>query len=166
MPPIHHNVASHSALAEKTVNIKNAYNDGNFDFSGTRAFDKRTGYRSQSFLTVPLMPRAGEVIGVLQLLNAEAPKSGEVIPFARENENIIEALAGLAAVALDNQNLLAAQKLLLDSFIKLIAGAIDTKSPYTGGHCNRVPELAKLLAEAACAENKGPFKDFDMTEED
>lgn len=112
------------------------------------------------------MPRAGEVIGVLQLLNAEAPKSGEVIPFARENENIIEALAGLAAVALDNQNLLAAQKLLLDSFIKLIAGAIDTKSPYTGGHCNRVPELAKLLAEAACAENKGPFKDFDMTEED
>ncbi|HAT34463.1 MAG TPA: hypothetical protein DCS82_01995, partial [Rhodospirillaceae bacterium] len=163
--PNTNNVATHSAIAQQTVNIEDAYNDKNFDFSGTRAFDKRTGYRSTSFLTVPLMPRAGEVIGILQLLNAEDSETGDVIPFAEENENIIEALAGLAAVALDNQNLLAAQKQLLDSFIELLAGAIDAKSPYTGGHCKRVPEIAKMLAEAACEEKQGPFEEFNLSEE-
>ena len=164
--PNHHNVATHSALDQTTVNIEDAYNDKSFDFSGTKAFDKQTGYRSQSFLTVPLMPRQGEVIGVLQLLNAQDLETGEVVAFAQENESIIEALAGQAAIALDNQNLLNAQKLLLEAFIEMIAGAIDAKSPYTGGHCNRVPELAKLLAEAACAEKTGPFAAFDMKEED
>src|SRR5690606_35781186 len=57
-----------------------------------------------------------------------------------------------------------AQKQLLDAFIELMAGAIDAKSPYTGGHCQRVPELTKMLTRAACDATDGLFKDFDLTE--
>ncbi|MGI9322975.1 MAG: HD-GYP domain-containing protein, partial [Pseudomonadales bacterium] len=71
-----------------------------------------------------------------------------------------------AAVALDNALLLEAQDNLLDSFIALIARAIDAKSPYTGGHCERVPVLAKMLAGAACEADAGPFADFKLTREE
>ena len=52
--PNHHNVATHAALSGTTVSIADAYEVGEFDFDGTRAFDARSGYRSKSFLTVPL----------------------------------------------------------------------------------------------------------------
>ena len=58
------------------------------------------------------------------------------------------------------------QEALLNSFIKLIAGAIDAKSPYTGGHCQRVPEITKMLAQAACESNDAPFANFSLTEKD
>ncbi|MBM3565412.1 MAG: GAF domain-containing protein [Alphaproteobacteria bacterium] len=163
--PNHRNVASHSALAGTSVNIPDAYEAKDFDFSGTRKFDEGTGYRSKSFLTVPLRNSQNAVIGVLQLLNARDRKTGDVIPFGADVQPVIEALASQAAVALDNSQLLVAQKKLLDSFIELIAGAIDAKSPYTGGHCQRVPELTKMLARAACDAKEGPFQSFDMTED-
>ncbi len=161
--PNHSNVVSHAAHTGRTVNIADAYTEQGFDFSGTRSFDKDTGYRSSSFLTVPLTPRTGDVIGVLQLINAKDPETGETIPFTEEIEEFVEALASQAAVALDNQNLLKAQKDLLDSFIELIASAIDAKSAYAGGHCARVPVLAELLAQAACAKTDGPFADFSLS---
>jgi HD-GYP domain-containing protein (c-di-GMP phosphodiesterase class II) len=81
-------------------------------------------------------------------------------------EPIIEALASQAAVALDNQLLLDRQRKLLESFIQVIASAIDAKSPYTGGHCQRVPVIAELLAQAACDSTSGPFRDFSLSEEE
>ncbi len=159
------NVASCAALTGKSINIPDAYDSKDFDFSGTRKFDQGTGYRSKSFLTVPMKNSQGEIIGVLQLLNAIDRKTGEVIPFGDDIQPLIEALASQAAVALDNKQLLDAQKLLLDSFIELIASAIDAKSPYTGGHCQRVPELTKMLTKAACESKNGLFADFDLTEE-
>ena len=140
-----------------TVNIPNAYETETFDFSGTIKFDKSTGYRSTSFLTVPLLNKQESVIGVLQLINART-KDGEVVPFSPQMQPIIEALTSQAAVALDNEMLLQGQRLLLDSFIELIAGAIDQKSAYTGGHCQRVP----MLAKAACESDTPPFRDFDL----
>jgi HD-GYP domain-containing protein (c-di-GMP phosphodiesterase class II) len=163
--PNHKNIASHAALTGESVNIPDAYEAENFDFSGTKKFDQGTGYRSKSFLTVPLKNSKEEVIGVLQLLNARDRETGEVIPFSNEIQPLIEALSSQAAVALDNRQLLEAQKQLLDAFIELIAGAIDAKSPYTGGHCQRVPELTKMLTAAACKSNAPPFRDFDLTEE-
>jgi HD-GYP domain-containing protein (c-di-GMP phosphodiesterase class II) len=160
------NVASCSALTGKSINIPDAYEAKDFDFSGTRRFDQGTGYRSKSFLTVPMKNSQDEIIGVLQLLNAIDRKTGKVIAFSDDIQPLIEALASQAAVALDNKQLLDAQKLLLDSFIELIASAIDAKSPYTGGHCQRVPELTKMLAKAACEAKDGPFADFDLTEEE
>ena len=164
--PNHKNIATHAAITGQSIDIPDAYVADEFDFSGTKKFDEGTGYRSKSFLTVPLKNHEGDVIGVLQLLNAQDTETNEVIPFSREIQPLIEALASQAAVALDNQQLIEAQRRLLDSFIELIASAIDAKSPYTGGHCQRVPELTKIIAGAACEATDGPFKDFDLTEDE
>ena len=82
--PNHKHVAAAAALTGRTINIADAYDAAGFDFSGPRAFDARTGYRSQSFLTVPLKNHDGEVVGVLQLINARAA-DGTVVPFATEH---------------------------------------------------------------------------------
>ena len=95
----HHNIASHVALTGKRVNIQDAYEVEGFDFSGTKAFDARTGYRSKSFLTVPLKSIEGKVIGVLQLINAQDPFVGDIIPFGEEY--VLESLILLATAALD-----------------------------------------------------------------
>ena len=164
--PNHNNVATHVALSGKAVNIPDAYETDKFDFSGAKNFDGDTGYRSKSFLTLPLLNYHHDVIGVLQLINARDQETDEVITFAPAVQPLIEALASQAAIALDNQLLIQAQRELLESFIKVIASAIDAKSPYTGGHCQRVPVLTEMLAEAACKSQKGTLKDFDLNEEE
>lgn len=100
--PNHSQVACHVALLGKSVNIEDAYDVEGFDFRGTREFDKRTGYRSKSFLTVPLLNQKNEVIGVLQLINAMDPDDGEVIPFDPILQQSVESLSLLAAAALEN----------------------------------------------------------------
>ncbi len=93
------NVASYAALKRERISIADAYEAEGFDFSGTKAFDARTGYRSKSFLTIPLLGTEEQVIGVLQLINAKDPESGEIIPFA--SDDALEALVLLASAALD-----------------------------------------------------------------
>lgn len=157
-------VASRAALSGETINIEDAYEDKEFDFSGTHDFDSKTGYHSKSFLTVPLTNHENEIIGVLQLLNAKDTKVDEVIPFSELDQHVVESLASQAAVTITNRNLIDAQKELFDAMIQLIANAIDEKSPYTAGHCRRVPELTNMIADAACRIKKGPLKDFDLDE--
>jgi HD-GYP domain-containing protein (c-di-GMP phosphodiesterase class II) len=161
----HDAVATHVALAGETSNIADAYEDADFDFSGAKAFDEKTGYRSRSFLTVPLKNKAGSVTGVLQLVNCK-DAAGTIGAAAGDVIEIVEALASQAAVTLENQQLLRAQKELFDSFIQLIAKAIDAKSPYTAGHCQRVPILAELIARSACDETDGPYAGFSMSEDE
>lgn len=114
-----------------------------------------------SFLAVPLSNREGKTIGVLFLA-----KSAVDAHFSSEQAAFVNALSGTLAVAIDNQRLMRAQKALLDAVIRVMAGAIDAKSPYTGGHCQRVPELALMLAEAACQSDSGPFRDFKLSEDE
>jgi HD-GYP domain-containing protein (c-di-GMP phosphodiesterase class II) len=159
-------VAAYSVVNAQTVNIPDAYLTEGFDFSGTRKFDEKTGYRSKSFLTVPMTNHEDEIIGVLQLINAIDPISKEIIPFSDAHQRLVESLASQAAVALTNHNLINGLKALFESFIKLIADAIDEKSPYTGGHCQRVPELTMMLADAAIKTNAGPLKNFTMNEKE
>ena len=159
-------VAAHAAIRERTVNIADVYAEVGFDFSGTHAFDQRTGYRSQSFLTVPMKNHEGAVIGVLQLINAIDPATGQVGPFSLEDQSLTESLASQAAIALSNRLLITQLETLFESFVKLINVAIDEKSPYTGGHCERVPQLTMMLAEAADATTAGPLADFRMSERD
>ena len=163
--PNHQNIASYCATTKQSVNIADAYVEPGFDFAGTRAFDEKAGYRSKSFLAIPMLNNEGHVTGVLQLINAR-DEHGVVVPFGAEKQQIVEALASQAAIALDNQHLLHAQKALLESFIKLIANAIDAKSPYTGGHCTRVPIITEMLARAACDAKDGPLKDFNLNDEE
>lgn len=159
-------VATYTALNDQTVTIADAYHEQGFDFSGTRAFDKATGYRSKSFLTVPLKNHESTVIGVLQLINAQDPKTGETIPFNPTNQRLAESLASQAAVALTNRQLIEQLTALFEALINLINTAIDEKSPYTSGHCQRVPELTMMLADATEAMDTGPYADFQMTERD
>lgn len=157
-------VAAYATLNNKTVNIANAYEVEDFDFSGTRRFDAKTSYRSQSFLTIPMKNHESEVIGVLQLINAIDVDTGEIIPFSVANQSLVESLASQAAVAMTNHNLIEGLKSLFEAFIELIADAIDQKSPYTGGHCRRVPELTMMLTQAAINTQSGPLKDFNLNE--
>src|SRR5918911_3650204 len=159
-------VAAQAALTGKTINIADAYTAEGFDFSGTRAFDAKTGYRSKSFLTVPMRNHEGEAIGVLQLLNAQDPQTGEVIAFSASDQRLAESLASQAAVALTNRLLINQLESLFESFINLINGAIDEKSPYTGGHCQRVPVLTMMLAEAVNETSEGPLAQFRMSDKD
>ena len=158
-------VAAYAALHDETVNIADAYTAEGFDFSGTRNFDKKTGYRSISFLTIPMKDHEGEIIGVLQLLNAQ-DENRKVIAFNNEDQRLAESLASQAAIALTNRILINQLEELFESLIDLINSAIDDKSPYTGGHCQRVPALTMMLAEAASRSTVGPLADFRMSEKD
>ena len=158
-------VAVHAALTGETVNIEDAYTAEGFDFSGTRAFDSRTGYRSQSFLTVPMKDHSGAVIGVLQLINAKAA-GGSVRAFSEADQQLVESLASQAAIALNNRQLIDQLEKLFEALISLINTAIDEKSPYTAGHCGRVPVLTMMLAEAASRTSSGPLADFRLTDTD
>ena len=164
--PNHNNVASHSSLSGEAVNISDAYTAQGFDFSGTKKFDGMTGYRSQSFLTVPMRDHDDQVIGVLQLINAQDRKSGAIVPFSGDDQQLLESLASQAAIALTNRRLIWQLEELFESLIQLINTAIDDKSPYTGGHCARVPVLTMMIAEAVDRTNSGPLKDFAMTDKD
>jgi HD-GYP domain-containing protein (c-di-GMP phosphodiesterase class II) len=158
-------VAAYVALHHQTVNIADAYTAEGFDFSGTRKFDHKTGYRSTSFLTIPMKNHEGELIGVLQLLNAQ-DSNKKVVAFTVEDQRLAESLASQAAIALTNRMLITQLENLFESLIDLINTAIDDKSPYTGGHCNRVPALTMMLAEAANGATEGPLAGFTMTERD
>jgi HD-GYP domain-containing protein (c-di-GMP phosphodiesterase class II) len=158
--PDERHVCTNVALNNKSVFIDDVYTESRFDLSGTRHFDLETGYRTVSMLAVPMAPRGGEVIGVLQFINATDRQSGQVVAFSRQDTSFVEALAAQAAVALENHHLMAAQNELIDAMVRILAGAIDAKSAHTGGHCERVPQLAMMLAEEACGVDSGPLADF------
>ncbi|GAB3429486.1 HD family phosphohydrolase [Giesbergeria sinuosa] len=164
--PNNHLVAAFAANTGQTVNIPDAYAAEGFDFSGTRAFDQRTGYRSQSFLTVPMKNHEGALIGVLQLLNALDPASGGVCVFSQADQRLAESLASQAAIVLNNRQLLHQLEALFEGFIQAINLAIDDKSPYTGGHCQRVPELTMMLAQAVNATQEGPLAQVHLSDKD
>jgi HD-GYP domain-containing protein (c-di-GMP phosphodiesterase class II) len=164
--PNDHMVAACAVTRAKTVNIPDAYASEEFDFSGTRSFDSKMGYRSISFLTVPMTNHENDIIGVLQLINAIDKEKNKSIPFSFLDQQLVESLASQAAVTITNKNLIDAQKNLFDSFIQLIADAIDEKSPYTAGHCRRVPVLTNMLALAVNNIDKGPLKDFKLSDDE
>ena len=159
-------VVAYAALHDCTVNIDDAYIVDGFDFSGTKRFDKKNGYRSKSFLTVPMKNHESEIIGVLQLINAQHKLEKSIISFTDADQHLVESLASQAAIALTNRQLINQLENLFESFIKLINTTIDDKSPYTGKHCERVPVLTMMLAEAVNRTTVGPLKDFHMTELD
>ena len=164
--PNERHVSTYCALHKCSVLIDDVYRETRFDLSGTRLFDYDSGYRTVSILTVPMVPRDGEVVGVLQFINKLDPATGQVVAFSPDIVGLVEALAAQAAVTLDNLQLIDARKAFMESLIHTIATAIDAKSPYTGRHSVRVPELAVMLAEAAHAQQEGPLASFKFETED
>ncbi len=159
-----------SALSGEVLNIPDVYQlDPELPYRFDRAVDLKLGYRAVSMLTVPMRSTSGETVGVMQLINRKRdPRTiltadtaaGLVRPFDAFDQSLIEALASQAAVCVERTQLLEAQERLIESMITLLAEAIDAKSPYTGGHCERVPELAMMLARAAEETAEGPLADF------
>jgi HD-GYP domain-containing protein (c-di-GMP phosphodiesterase class II) len=159
-------VAAYAANTGISVNIQDVYKVDVFNFSGMRQFDEKHDYHSQSFLTVPMRDHEGELIGVLQLINAKDKRTGAIHAFSDTDQRLIEALASQAAIAITNQQLIRHLEELFESFVKLINIGIDEKSPHTGRHCEHVPELTMMLAEAVHKTGTGRFADFQMTERD
>jgi HD-GYP domain-containing protein (c-di-GMP phosphodiesterase class II) len=164
--PVKSMVAAYAVHHDCSVNVADAYTEKGFDFSGTKRFDEKTGYRSKSFLTIPIKNHENEIIGVLQLINAKDGDTAAVKPFSEADQRLAESLASQAAIALTNRLLINHLENLFESFIKVINAAIDDKSPYTGGHCERVPALTMMLADAVDRCDAGPLKDFAMTDRD
>jgi len=153
------NVSAFVALKGKSVNIPDVYDTDLFDFTGPKKFDQSTGYRSKSMLVVPMKNHEDDVIGVLQLLNATNPVNNEVIAFSQDYENLSESLASQAAVSITNAKLIANMTELFEAFVKVMATAIDEKSPVTGGHIRRVANLTLTMAEVIHNNEDGVFKD-------
>ena len=158
--------ATQAVHENRTINVPNAYKELHFDMVSPSQADELKGYKSISFLTTPMQDHEGEIIGVLQLINALDSETNQIIPFTADDEEVLEALASQAAIAFSNRLLMFRLENLFREFIDLINGAIDDKSPYTGAHCRRVPELTSMIADAVNTNDKGPLKDFKMTDAD
>ena len=159
----HANVSAHVALTGKTVNIPDVYDIEGFDFSGTKSFDKSTGYRSKSMLVVPLRDHENEIIGVLQLLNALDVRTKSIVFFSPEAQTTTLSLASQAAVSITKNRLIHDLENLFEAFIRTIAKAIDEKSPYTGGHVKRVADLALMIAEKMNEKKDGVYAGVSFT---
>jgi HD-GYP domain-containing protein (c-di-GMP phosphodiesterase class II) len=158
----HKNVSAHCAITGKAVNISDVY-DADFDFQGTKDFDANTGYRSKSMLLIPMRDHEDQIIGVVQLLNAQDRITGEVVDFPENEVNIITSLASQAAIAMTNMSLMKGLEELLYSIVKMIAAAIDEKSPYTAGHVQNVAQITDKLVQEINSCKSDRFADVNYS---
>lgn len=149
MPPVamtEANVCAYTAIHREIINISDVYHSDRFDFSGPKKYDALTGYHTQSLLVIPLENNEGELLGVLQLINA-IDEQGNVIPFDKQYEIIIRSLGSMAAIELTNLSYVEELKAQLRSFVEAFATAVDERTPYNGTHTRKVAEYACILAE-------------------
>lgn len=151
---------------ERTIATPDVYAETNGTFAPQIELDRRVGYHSRSFLSTPLRNHYNEVIGILQLVNAQAGAGREVAAFSAEDQRLAESLASQAAVALTKNKLVADFKGLFEGLTELIGQAIDEKSPYTGGHVRRVVDLAMMIARAARTSGSGALREFANSEDE
>ncbi|HOW51354.1 MAG TPA: HD domain-containing phosphohydrolase [bacterium] len=157
------NVCAYAAILGKTVTIADVYESKEFDFSGPRKYDAITGYRSQSMLVVPMKNHLGAVTGVLQLVNAMEQGTREVTPFDEGSVALVEAMASMAAVAIEKTKLLEDTRALFNSVIEVLGVAMDAKSHYTGNHIQKVAKLNIEIAKAIHDDTE-VFPDIRFTE--
>jgi HD-GYP domain-containing protein (c-di-GMP phosphodiesterase class II) len=151
-------IAGFVALTGGSVNIEDAYHlSEDVPYSINRKFDEDSGYRTKSILAVPMKNQKGEVVGVVQLINAKrnpAEKLGslgavaeQVISFTSRQQELVASLASQAAVAYENSQLYAAIQRLFEGFVRASVTAIESRDPTTSGHSFRVANLTVALAE-------------------
>ncbi|TYB30670.1 MAG: GAF domain-containing protein [Candidatus Mcinerneyibacterium aminivorans] len=166
LPPVpikKNTVSGYVALTGEVVNIKDVYENEEFDFKGPIKYDKKTGYRSKSFLCTPLKNHEDKIIGVLQLINAKNEKD-KIIPFAKEYENIIYSLGSQAAITITKTQLIQDIENLFNSFVKVMATAIDERTPYNKKHTERVANYTIKIAEKINEIDTGRFKDIEFSD--
>ncbi len=158
-------VTACAAVERRSINVADICKDSNFDYSLIREFDKRSGYKTKSILVVPMITKRKEIIGVIRLANAQ-DADGNIVGFSKESQLLVESLASQAAIVLDNELLIDGLERLLESLIHLVARAIDSKSPHTGNHSQKIPVIMDMLVRAANSSNMPAFEDFNFNEEE
>ena len=139
-------VCSRAVLENRLINVDDVRTNKDFDFSGAKRYDEMTGYCTRSMLVVPLANDKGELIGVLQLLNA-ANEDGEVIPFSEELEPLVAAVASQAAISLTNMQYSEQIHKLLDSLVGALSTAIDQRTPYNANHTRNMARYAERFLD-------------------
>ena len=139
-------VCSWVALNNQMINVADVHTDQHFDFTGSLRYDAMTGYRTTSMMVVPLANDKGELIGVMQLINA-LDEHGETIPFDPESELLISAIASQAALSVVNMQYAEQITALLDSLVGALSSAIDQRSPYNAHHTRNMVRLAEALLD-------------------
>ncbi len=150
-------VSGYVALTGESVNIPDIGAPGQFNFSGPREYDKMTGYHTVSMLVIPLKNYFGEVLGVLQLINALDKSLLQVTPFDPMYQTVIEALSSLAAIALTNMKLMKEIEDLFESFVQVMVAAIESRTPFNATHTEKVFQLAYLMAGEINNATTGAF---------
>lgn len=147
------NVCACAAIHRKLLNIEDAYSCGEFDFSGPREYDKLTGYHTKSILVFPMVNHEGKLVGVVQLINAQN-EAGEVVPFRKEYEKVLESLGSQAAVAVSNMRYMQEIEQLMISITQVFTDAIDTRIPYNYYHSRNVYLYVKKLVDYINRQHK------------
>ena len=169
VPPVpltRESASGYAAMTGETLNIEDVYADQQYRFEGPKQYDRKTGYHTTSLLVVPMKDHEDQVIGVLQLLNATSPATGKVGAFSSADEAVLQSLASQAAVAINNVRLIRETEELFESFVQVMATAIDERSPYTGGHIRRVAEMATIVAAAIRDCEEGPLAQMHFSDEE
>ena len=156
------NVCARAALEGRLINLPDVYAAEGYDFSAARADDARRNTRTRSMLAAPMADEAGHTIGVLQLVNAL--ENGEAVPFDPAREDVIRALAALAAVSLDKARLNLALSDLLHSFVTVMVDAIDARSPYNAAHTRTMVRCATKFLQWRASRNMEPAFTEDETD--
>ena len=168
IPPLPLNKESasgYAAVTGETLNIEDVYTDEVYRFEGPKLSDIKLGYHTQSMLVVPMQDHDNQVIGVLQLLNATDPQKGEPVAFSNSDQTLLESLASQAAVAINNVRLIQETEQLFDSFVQVMATALDERSAYPAATC-AVMEMAMVVAEAVNEAEQGPFAEVSFNDEE
>ncbi|MBI9073840.1 MAG: GAF domain-containing protein [Desulfatibacillum sp.] len=159
-------IAGYVALNGEVLDIDDVYHlSGELPYSFNQDFDRKNKYRSQSMLVVPMKEPDGEVLGVLQLINAKE-ENGQVVRFPESIISLTMSLASQAAVAIRNARLISYIKSLFEALIRYSASAIDARSPHTAGHSRRVAAYSAIIAEEINQLNHGPFKNIRFTRDE
>lgn len=157
--------SEYCTLNREIINSPNIFQTTGIDTDLIAKFDDANNYSTISLLAIPLVDRKDNLLGVAQFTNAK-DANGKIISFTTEAQKVVLSVCKLITIALENKNQKEAYSQLLESFIEVLARAIDAKSPYTGSHCQRVPIIARLLATAAVQETTGNLKTFEMSPDD
>jgi len=148
IPPIplcQEHICAYSAITGKSMNIADVYNNTEFDFSGPKQYDAMNNYHTQSMVTIPLLNKSNETIGVLQLINAQT--NGVIREFTAQEERIIRSLGSQTAIALSNMEYLRELNEQMWSFTEAMTEAIDQRTPYNASHTRKVAEYCGMIAD-------------------
>jgi HD-GYP domain-containing protein (c-di-GMP phosphodiesterase class II) len=168
LPPVHldkNTYSGYAAVTGETLNIADVYDENDARSEGPKSYDQQSGYRTKSMLVVPMKDHEDQISGVLQLINAIDPEGEQPSAFTDSNVRLIEAMASQAAVAINNARLIKDTEGLFESFVQVMATAIDERSPYTGGHIRRVAEITMEVAHAINGCKSGPLAGVEFTED-